>query len=59
MTAAVVGVIANLTAWFALHVLFARVGAVTRMLLEDVYVQRRRLWVRLHEKGGKIGRAHV
>jgi len=26
VTAAVVGVIANLTAWFALHVLFARVG---------------------------------
>jgi site-specific recombinase XerD len=33
---------------------FARVGAVTRMKLEDVYVQRRRLWVRLHEKGGKL-----
>jgi integrase len=33
---------------------FARVGAVTRMQLEDVYVQRRRLWVRLHEKGGKV-----
>lgn len=33
---------------------FARVGAVTRMQLEDVYVQRRRLWVRLHEKGGKL-----
>ena len=28
VTAAVVGVIANLTAWFGLHVLFARVGAV-------------------------------
>ncbi|WP_196490186.1 chromate transporter, partial [Erythrobacter donghaensis] len=28
VTAAVVGVIANLTVWFALHVLFARVGAV-------------------------------
>ena len=28
VTAAVVGVIANLTMWFALHVLFARVGAV-------------------------------
>ncbi|MFN3619975.1 chromate efflux transporter [Sphingorhabdus sp.] len=27
LTAAVVGVIANLTAWFALHVLFAEVGA--------------------------------
>lgn len=33
---------------------FARVGAVTRMQLEDVFVQRRRLWVRLHEKGGKL-----
>jgi site-specific recombinase XerD len=33
---------------------FARVGAVTHMQLEDVYVQRRRLWVRLHEKGGKL-----
>jgi chromate transporter len=28
VTAAVVGVIANLTAWFALHVLFARVGTL-------------------------------
>ena len=33
---------------------FARVGAVTRMRVEDVYTQRRRLWVRLHEKGGKL-----
>lgn len=33
---------------------FARVGAVTRMQVEDVYVQRRRLWIRLHEKGGKL-----
>ena len=33
---------------------FARVGAVTRMRVEDVYVQRRRTWVRLHEKGGKV-----
>lgn len=32
---------------------FARVGAVIQMRLEDVYVQGRRLWVRLHEKGGK------
>lgn len=32
---------------------FARVGAVTRMRVEDVYVQGRRTWVRLHEKGGK------
>ncbi|MGO9685823.1 MAG: tyrosine-type recombinase/integrase [Beijerinckiaceae bacterium] len=32
---------------------FARVGAATGMRVEDVYTQRRRLWVRLHEKGGK------
>jgi site-specific recombinase XerD len=32
---------------------FARVGAVTRMRLEDVYAQGGRSWVRLHEKGGK------
>jgi len=33
---------------------FARVGAATGMRIEDVYVQQRRLWVRLHEKGGKL-----
>ena len=33
---------------------FARVGAAIRMLVEDVYVQGRRTWVRLHEKGGKL-----
>ena len=32
---------------------FARIGAATAMRVEDVYVQNRRLWVRLHEKGGK------
>ena len=32
---------------------FARVGAVIRMRVEDVYVQSRRTWARLHEKGGK------
>ncbi len=32
---------------------FARVGAVIQMRAEDVFVQGRRLWVRLHEKGGK------
>ena len=32
---------------------FARVGAALGMALEDVYVQSRRTWVRLHEKGGK------
>ncbi|MFM0428450.1 tyrosine-type recombinase/integrase [Paraburkholderia aspalathi] len=33
---------------------FARVGAALAMRVEDVYVQNRRLWVRLREKGGKI-----
>jgi site-specific recombinase XerD len=33
---------------------FARIGAATAMKVEDVYVQHRRLWVRLHEKGGKV-----
>jgi len=32
---------------------FARIGAALGMRVEDVYVQNRRLWVRLHEKGGK------
>ena len=32
---------------------FARIGAATAMRVEDVFVQNRRLWVRLHEKGGK------
>jgi integrase/recombinase XerC len=32
---------------------FARIGAVTAMKVEDVFVQKRRLWIRLHEKGGK------
>jgi site-specific recombinase XerD len=32
---------------------FARVGATGKMRLEDVYIQGRRTWVRLHEKGGK------
>ena len=32
---------------------FARIGAATGMKVEDVFVQNRRLWVRLHEKGGK------
>ena len=32
---------------------FARIGAALTMKGEDVYVQNRRLWVRLHEKGGK------
>jgi site-specific recombinase XerD len=33
---------------------FARVGAATAMRVEDAFVQNRRLWVRLHEKGGKL-----
>ena len=33
---------------------FARIGAALAMKVEDVYIQHRRLWVRLHEKGGKI-----
>jgi len=32
---------------------FARVGAAVKMRAEDVYVQGRRTWVRLQEKGGK------
>ncbi len=32
---------------------FARIGAALAMKVEDVYMQNRRLWVRLHEKGGK------
>ena len=32
---------------------FARIGAALGMTVGDVYVQNRRLWVRLNEKGGK------
>jgi integrase len=32
---------------------FARVGAVLQMKVGDYFVQGRRRWVRLHEKGGK------
>ena len=32
---------------------FARVGAAVGMRVEDVYIDGRRTWVRLHEKGGK------
>lgn len=32
---------------------FARIGAALGMKVEDVFMQRRRLWVRLREKGGK------
>jgi integrase/recombinase XerD len=33
---------------------FARVGAALSMKVEDYYIQKRRGWVRLHEKGGKV-----
>ena len=33
---------------------FARVGAVLRMKVEDYYIQGRKGWVQLHEKGGKV-----
>src|ERR1700733_7070425 len=32
---------------------FARIGAAVGMRVEDVFHQNRRLWVHLHEKGGK------
>jgi site-specific recombinase XerD len=32
---------------------FARIGAAAAMKVEDVFVQNRRLWVRLREEGGK------
>jgi site-specific recombinase XerD len=32
---------------------FARIGAAAGLKVEDVFTQGRRLWVRLHEKGGK------
>lgn len=32
---------------------FARVGAAVQMRVQDVFVQGRRTWIRLHEKGGK------
>jgi integrase/recombinase XerC len=32
---------------------FARISAALRMEVRDVFHERRRLWVRLHEKGGK------
>ena len=33
---------------------FARIGAVENMKVEDAFVQNRRLWIRLYEKGGKV-----
>ena len=32
---------------------FARIGAALGMKVEDVFTQKRRLWIRLREKGGK------
>jgi integrase len=32
---------------------FARIGAALGMMVDDVFTQNRRLWVRLREKGGK------
>jgi integrase len=32
---------------------FARIGAALKILVDDVYTQKRRTWVRLREKGGK------
>jgi len=33
---------------------FARIGAALGMKVDDAFTQNRRLWVRLHEKGGKV-----
>lgn len=33
---------------------FARVSATTGLKVEDYYIQKRRGWIRLHEKGGKL-----
>jgi hypothetical protein len=33
---------------------FARVGALLQMRVEDYYIEQRRSWVQLHEKGGKV-----
>ena len=33
---------------------FARVGATVSPKVEDYYIQKRRGWIRLHEKGGKV-----
>lgn len=32
---------------------FARIGAAVSLRIEDIFTQQRRLWLRLHEKGGK------
>ena len=33
---------------------FARVGAVVALKVEDYYPQKKRWWLRLHEKNGKV-----
>jgi hypothetical protein len=33
---------------------FARVGAVIALNVEDYYAQKKRWWLRLHEKNGKL-----
>jgi hypothetical protein len=33
---------------------FARVSAVVGLKIEDYYPQKKRWWVRLHEKNGKV-----
>ena len=38
---------------------FARIGAALSMKVQDVYVQNRRLWVRLHEKGASVMRCRA
>ena len=38
---------------FALRSCSSRIGAAMGMQVDDVYARNRRLWVRLHEKGGK------
>lgn len=38
---------------------FARIGAALAMRVEDIYVQQRRLWVRLREKGARRMRCHA
>ncbi len=33
---------------------FARISAAVAMNLDDIYIQGKRTWIRLHEKGGKV-----
>lgn len=36
---------------------FARIGAALAMRVNDVYMQQRRLWIRLHEEGDTLENA--